>query len=30
MLVTFLALGIALGLGASHEPALDRDAFRSY
>ncbi len=30
MLVTFLALGIALGLGASHEPALDRDAFRRY
>lgn len=30
LLATFLALGLALGLGARPEPALDRDAFRSF
>jgi rod shape determining protein RodA len=29
LLVTFLALGIALGLSAHHEASLDRDAFRA-
>jgi rod shape determining protein RodA len=29
MLASFLALGLALGLSARHEPALDFDAFRS-
>ena len=29
LLVTFLALGIALGLAAHHEPSLDGDAFRA-
>ena len=29
LLVTWLALGIALGLAAQREPALDRDAFRA-
>jgi len=28
LLVTFLALGLALGLAAQQEPSLDRDAFR--
>lgn len=30
LLATCLALGLALGLAARHEPALDQDAFRSY
>lgn len=30
LLATCLALGLALGLSARHEPALDQDAFRSY
>jgi len=30
LLATFLALGLALGVAAHHEPALDRDAFRPY
>jgi rod shape determining protein RodA len=30
LLMSFLALGLALGLGSQHERALDRDAFRSY
>ncbi|MCP3916769.1 MAG: rod shape-determining protein RodA [bacterium] len=30
LLVTFLALGIALGLASHHEASLDRDAFRAY
>jgi hypothetical protein len=29
-LVTFLALGLALGLASHHEPHLDQDAFRTY
>ena len=28
LLVTFAALGLALGLGAHAEPSLDEDAFR--
>lgn len=30
LLVTFLALGIALGLASHHEPNLDGDTFRTY
>lgn len=30
LLATFLAIGLALGLGANHETGMDRDAFRSY
>lgn len=30
LLATFLALGLALGMGANHETGLDRDAFRAY
>jgi len=30
LLVTFLALGLALGLASHHEPHLDQDAFRTY
>jgi rod shape determining protein RodA len=30
LLVTFLALGIALGLSSQHEMQLDQDAFRTY
>jgi rod shape determining protein RodA len=30
LLATFLALGLAVGMGANHETGLDRDAFRSY
>ncbi len=30
LLATFLAVGLALRMGASHEANLDRDAFRSY
>ena len=30
LLATFLAIGLALGLGANHETGLDRDAFRSF
>ena len=29
LLVTFLALGLALGLSAHQEPTLDQDAFRA-
>lgn len=29
MLVTFLALGLALGLSSHHEPSLDKDSFRT-
>jgi len=29
LLASFLALGLALGLAARHEPSLDRDAFRA-
>ncbi|HPF14076.1 MAG: rod shape-determining protein RodA [Planctomycetes bacterium] len=30
LLTTFLALGLALGLGSHHERSLDQDAFREY
>ncbi|MFN0243437.1 MAG: FtsW/RodA/SpoVE family cell cycle protein [Planctomycetota bacterium] len=30
LLVTFLALGLALGLASHHEPSLDKDSFREY
>lgn len=30
LLVTFLALGLALGLSSHHEPSLDKDSFREY
>ena len=30
LLVTFLALGLALGLASHHAPSLDQDAFRTY
>lgn len=30
LLATFLAIGLALGMGANHETGLDRDAFREF
>lgn len=30
LLATFLAIGLALGIGANHETGLDKDAFRSF
>ena len=30
LLATFLAIGLALGMGANHETGLDKDAFRSF